>query len=177
MAAIEALDLGARGPDGSLMARVRDAFLFSLYAAGVRFGDVARLRRRNVVEDDGVLRLSYAAGKTGKRTSVLLLEPAVAVLAPYLVREDGPQRTGRLPVPDPGRAPQRRPYDLTTPEGEYAAVSSQNALHNKYLKEIAELAGSGATCRSTSPGTRSRISPAADGWSIYQIKQALQHCR
>ena len=54
--AIERVDLGGRGPNASLAARARDAFLFSFYAAGVRFTDVALMRRSNVTVvqgDDG----------------------------------------------------------------------------------------------------------------------------
>lgn len=176
LAAVEALDLGGRGPEAPLVARVRDAFLFALYAAGVRFGDVARLRARNVVEDGGALRLSYAAGKTGKRTSVLLPGPAVAVLAPYLVGPDGePKGPDAFLFPILDARPNGRPYDLSTPEGEYAAVSSQNALHNKYLKEVAERAG--VRCTLSFHVARHSFADLARrrGWSVYDIKQALRH--
>jgi len=176
LAAIETLDLGACGPSGALIARVRDAFLFSLYAAGARFADVARLRRENVVKDEEALRLSYAAGKTGKRTSVLLPEPAVAVLAPYLIGADGsPKAENDLLFPILDARPNGRAYDLTTPEGEHSAISSQNALHNKYLKEIAKLAG--VRCNLSFHVARHSFADLARrrGWSVYDIKQALRH--
>ena len=62
--AIEALDLGVAGPKGAGLAKVRDWFLFSLYAQGMRFSDVVQLRRSDVVrteageDDDGELYLT-----------------------------------------------------------------------------------------------------------------------
>lgn len=176
LAAIEALDLGERGPGGSMLSRVRDVFLFALYASGTRFGDVARLRRRNVVEEDGALRLGFTAGKTGKRSGLLLPEPAVAVLAPYLVGVDGEAKgpdNFLFPILDAG--PSGKPYDLSTPKGEHAAVSSQNAVHNKYLKEIARRAG--IQCVLTMHVARHSFADLARrrGWSVYDISKALRH--
>lgn len=176
---IEALDLGERGPAGTLTARVRDAFLFALYAAGVRFGDLARLRVGDVQRaagGEGALRLAYTAGKTGKRTSASLVGPAVRIVAPYLVRPDGtPKDAGDLlfPILDGGQG--GAAYDLSTPRGMDRAVASQNALHNKTLKRIGAL----AEVRSTLSMHVARHSFAdlarRDGWSVYDVKQALRH--
>lgn len=186
---IEALDLGERGPAGPLASRVRDAFLLALYAAGVRFGDLARLRVRDVQPDGrpaeaggGGLRLAYTAGKTGKRTSAPLVAPAARLVAPYLLRPDGTPKGPAdylLPIldgaPDETRGAVRKPYDLSTPRGMDRAVASQNALHNKALKRI----GTAAGVRSSLSMHVARHSFAdlarRDGWSVYDIKQALRH--
>lgn len=176
LAAIESLDLGERGPNGTLLARVRDTFLFALYASGTRFGDVARLRRRDITEEDGGLRLGFTAGKTGKRSGVLLPEPAVAVLAPYLVHADGtPKAPDDFLFPILSTGPAGKPYDLATPKGMHAAVSSQNTVHNKYLKEIARLAE--VRCTLTMHVARHSFADLARrrGWSLYDISKALRH--
>ena len=190
IADIEALDLGARGPGGTLPARVRDAFLFALYAAGVRFGDLARLRVQDVQPDgQGGHRVAYTAGKTGKRTSAPLVPAAVRIAEPYLLRLDGSTKAPAdwlFPIlggaPDLSRGKRRRTdadgateYDLTTARGMDAAVGSQNALHNRVLKQI----GTAAGVRSTLSMHVARHSFAdlarRGGWSVYDVKQALRH--
>ena len=170
LAAIETLDLGRGGPDGPLVARVRDYFLFSLYAAGVRFGDVARFRRSAVVEDGDSVRLAYTAGKTGKRAGVMLPEPAVRILRPYLVGADGKPKG-----PEDFLFPILDGYDLSTPRKEHAAVSAQNALANKYLKRVAERAG--VRCNLSFHVARHSFADLARrrGWNVYDISKALRH--
>ncbi len=174
-----ALDLGARGPSGTLNARVRDAFLFALYGAGVRFGDLARLRMRDLQpasDGSGAVRLAYTAGKTGKRTSARLVEPAMLILAPYLVQADGSPKVPDdylLPILD--GVPSGTKYDLSTPRGMDRAVASQNTIYNKTLKRIAKLAGLPAKL-STHVARHSFADLARrDGWSVYDVKQALRH--
>ncbi|WP_412067533.1 hypothetical protein [Rubrivirga sp. IMCC43871] len=90
--ALERLDLGHGGPGASLEARTRDVFLFSLYAAGVRFGDVAGLRCGDVTPDpdaEGTLRLSYRMGKTKKRVAVPLIPQAAAIARAYSTDASG----------------------------------------------------------------------------------------
>ena len=174
-----ALDLGPRGPSGSLAARVRDVFLFALYGAGIRFGDLTRLRMRDLQpasDGSGAVRLAYTAGKTGKRTSAPLVEPAMLILAPYLVQADGSPKAPNdylLPILDgvPGGAE----YDLSTPRGMDRAVASQNALHNKTLKRIAKLADLPPTLSMHVARHSFADLARRDGWSVYDVKQALRH--
>jgi len=52
---------------------VLDAFLWSSFSCGMRFGDVCRLTYQNLkFEDDTDLRLTYTMSKTNKRVSVIL---------------------------------------------------------------------------------------------------------
>lgn len=191
IAAVEALDLGPRGPSGSLDARVRDAFLFALYATGVRFGDLARLRVRDVQTTEAtpasngaagrgpVLRLAYIAGKTGKLTSTLLVAQAVRIVLPYLVTADGTPRDGNdYLFPILVSATGRSAYDLSTPRGMDRAIASQNALHNKALKRIGAAAGIDAKGSGLSMHVaRHSFADLArrGGWSVYDVKQALRH--
>ena len=132
--ALEAVDLGGRGPGAPLVARVRDAFLFSFYGAGVRFTDVALMRRSNVavVEGEGggpQAVVSYVMGKTGKPTTVRMDPAAVPIVRAYLARAaDGD---------DPYLFPFLDGYDVSTPEGLVKASGSQNVVVNKYLKKVA----------------------------------------
>lgn len=178
---LEALDLGEAGPGGSLDARVRDAFLFSLYAAGIRFGDLVRLHRGDLTAipaGDGppVLRLAYTASKTGKRTSVLVAPPAARLVAPYLVHADGRDKEpGEFLFPVLVDADGRPRYDLSTPRGFDRAVSSQNALFNKTLKRL----GAAASIEATLSMHVARHSFAdlarRRGWGLHDIRQALRH--
>ncbi|MEO0556674.1 MAG: site-specific integrase [Bacteroidota bacterium] len=140
--ALESLELGEGGPGGSLLRRVRDLFLFSFYGAGIRFGDVAEMRRGNVdmPEDGSPARLSYTMSKTGKRQALLLLPQAVEIARPYLDHPDGKPK-----APEAFLFPVLDGYDLSTESQRVNAIGSQNALANKYLKELARRAGEGKT--------------------------------
>lgn len=174
VAAIEALDLGPAGPGGSGLAKVRDWFLFSLYAQGARFADVMQLRRSNVVrhaEGDVVTyRLRYTMGKTGKMNDVLLIPQALAILDPYLTRE-APEEQGD----DPYLFDALDRYDTSTPEGLHNALGSRNAYANRLLKEIASRAE--IDSRVSFHVARHSFADLARraGWSVYDVSRALRH--
>lgn len=58
---------------------IRNAFLFSLYNAGIRIGDLLQLKWANIKEG----RLEYSMGKTDKIRSILLLPQALKILKYY----------------------------------------------------------------------------------------------
>ena len=173
--ALEALSLGLGGPDGSALRRTRDLFLFSLYGAGVRFGDVAEMTRGAIRETETPPVLSYTMGKTRKRQTVLLLPQSIEIIRPYLVKADGsPKAPGDLlfPLLDG--------YDLSTAAGRVNAIGSQNALANKYLKELAARAKRGGTempSRLTFHVARHSFADLARraGWNVYDISKAPGH--
>lgn len=170
VAALAALDL----PDPYRRA-VRDAFLFSLYAAGVRFADMAGLRVANVraetnEDGQGRLRLVYLMGKNQKLVDVALAAPAAALIGDYLDREDGaPKEPGDLLFPFLGG------YDLSTPEGYRKARGSQNALYNRTLKSLA--AEAEVKQRLTSHVARHTFADLArrEGWDTYYVSKSLNH--
>ena len=82
IAAVTEID-GAPIADGSALAIARDAFAFSFYGGGVRFSDVATLRRGDVRDDDGTPRLTYRMLKTGTLVDLPLPPPAVAIAERY----------------------------------------------------------------------------------------------
>ena len=133
--ALEEVDLGERGPGGTLAARVRDYFLFSFYSAGARFTDVALMRWSNVtvVEGEGGagVVVSYVMGKTQKRQTVRADPRAVPIVDAYLCRGASGDDPLLFPMLDQDK------YDLSDPEGLVKASNSQNVVVNKYLKAVA----------------------------------------
>ena len=176
--AIERLDLGPNGAGASLDARTRDAFLFSLYAAGIRFGDVAGLRCGDVTQDpdaEGALRLTYRMGKTKKRVAVRLIPQAAAIARAYATDADGAPKP-----PDAFLFGMLDGYDLSTPKGMLSAVASQNALTNKYLKRVAKLAATEEVPMPAKLSFHIARHSFADlarkaGWDVYAISKALGH--
>lgn len=125
------------GPEDGLLNRVREWWMFAFYAGGMRFSDVATLRRRHLVmsvDDDGdeEVRVRYRMKKTKDLHAVLLVPEAVAILDRRGWREkDSDERV--FEVLDG--------YDLTTPRSRHSAIGSRNALANKYLNKAAKRAG------------------------------------
>ncbi len=72
---IESLDL----EKDHLINHVRNAFIFSLYNAGIRIGDLLQLKWCNIKEG----RLEYYMGKTGKERSIKILPQAQKILKIY----------------------------------------------------------------------------------------------
>lgn len=159
---LEALDLEEK----SLLALTRDVFLFAFYAAGVRFADVAWMTTGRIVagDDREPDRLTYRMGKTGRHHAVKITPPARKILERYLTKKSGNAFV----------FPLFEGYDLSTPE-RYRAKASQNALCNKYLKQLAEQAGIDKPL--SMHVARHSFADAARtaGWSIYDIQKALGH--
>lgn len=73
---LEALDL----IKDSELYHYRNAWLFSLYNAGIRAGDLMQLRWLNITKEE---RLEYVMDKTGKERSIKLLPQALKILELY----------------------------------------------------------------------------------------------
>ncbi len=139
---IEALSL----EEGSLIWHCRNAFLFSFYCAGVRAGDLLQLRWCNITSDG---RLKYQMGKNHKSRDLVLVEPAQMILK-YYKKEGSKKESYIFPFMD-----ETKPYAYAIDLKERDTlpielkkrllndVSAKNALLNKYLKKIAEMAGIG----------------------------------
>jgi len=134
--AIEDLEL----PEGTLIWHCRNYFLFSYYMAGIRAGDVMQLRWCNVTSEG---RLEYRMGKTNKDRNIKLHSKAMAILLYYRKPENKPTDY-IFPLLD-----NNSPYAKASTEEQKStlstvlivklsdAISSKNALINKYLKKIA----------------------------------------
>lgn len=105
----------------------RDAFLFSFYCAGIRFGDICRLRPSNVRKG----RLEWAMGKVDRGHGVMLVPAAEAILERHA---ESSRVSGFL-------FPFLVETDLRTPDAERRAIGARNSAVNRALKEIAVRAG------------------------------------
>lgn len=170
MKAIEALDLD----EGSALWHTRNYFLFSFYCAGVRWGDLCKLRRSNIVPAKVVVdgkvvefrRLDYRMSKTKKGTPVLLVPQSEAILAHYESESSAPGDWVFPPLSG---------YDTSTAEKMRKAIASQNTTANGHLKELAEMAG--VTTNVSTHIARHSWSDMARrrGFDVYLISQGLGH--
>jgi len=78
MKEIESLE-ALKYPESDIHFHIRNAFLFSLYNAGIRIGDLLQLKWCNIRAG----RLEYNMGKTGKIRSIRLLPQALKILDFY----------------------------------------------------------------------------------------------
>ncbi|NBB84877.1 MAG: tyrosine-type recombinase/integrase [Bacteroidetes bacterium] len=146
----------------------RDAFMLSFYAAGVRFGDVCRLRWKHVEGDlaAGDAHLRYTMSKTGTTKEIPLMPGAREILNRY-----------RPASPDPETYifPLLVGYGIKTARDEVNAISSQNVLVNRALKRMAGQAG--ITKSVSFHIARHSFADLArrKGWSVYDISKALGH--
>ncbi len=107
----------------------RDTFLFSFYNAGIRFGDLARLRWSHVI--DG--RLKYKMSKTGTGKNIMLLAPAKEILEKF--KSDNKAKDSFI-------FPLLNATYLNAKESVIKRkISSMNVIVNKNLKKIAKLTG------------------------------------
>ena len=163
---LEAVDL----EEGSRLWHARCCFLFALYAAGVRFKDVALMERCNVIRgnaDGDGWRVAYHMAKTGAARSVQLLPPALRIVRWYLKRRDGADEPWLFPLLD-GK-------DLSTPEKKHVAVNQQNRRYNRHLKEVAERAGVEAHVSFHVAKHSFANIAQRKGWDVAEISQALGH--
>lgn len=122
----------------------RNYFLFSFYCAGIRAGDVIQLRWCNITSDG---RLHYQMGKNHKVRDLILVPQAKEILALYY-KPEAKQTDYIFPLLDPteqyAKAITQEDKDTMPSELKiklFTQVSAKNAYVNKYLNQLAELAG------------------------------------
>jgi len=156
---IETLDL----PPGSWLDVTRDAFMFSFYNAGIRFGDIARLQWKHII--DG--RLKYNMSKTGTGKNIHLLKPALTILDKY--RPVTPDKEEFLfPILDAG-------LDYSDEVFLKAQISSKNVIVNRNLKILAGLAGIEENVSFHVARHSFADYARTSGMDIYNISKALGH--
>jgi site-specific recombinase XerD len=139
----------------------RNAFLFSYYNAGIRFGDLCTLKWTNLV--DGYL--VYRMAKTDTIKRIKLTKPANEILALYR-KKNTSKDSYIFPL-------------LSSEEGTLLTlkqqIGSRNALVNKHLKQIATMAGIEGNI--TFHVARHSFADFArqSKMSIYDISKALGH--
>lgn len=127
----------------SLLWHSRNYFLFSFYCAGVRAGDLIQLRWCNITEDG---RLHYQMGKNHKDRDLILVSQAKEILSNYYNDEVKPTDYifPLLNASEPyAKAITQEEKDTMPTDLRVKLlnqVSAKNALINKYLKKLADLA-------------------------------------
>ena len=116
-------------PPGSPLAVARDAFLFSFYCAGVRFGDLCRLEWQNVTR--GTLR--YQMAKTGTAKDIEIPTEGREILKRYRTPDSTPTDFV-FPILEAG-------FDYSDPNFVRKRIASKNTLVNGNLKRLAKLIG------------------------------------
>ena len=135
--------------------------MFSYYAAGMRFGDVARLKAPEVSDD----RASYRMLKTGTPVSIPLPPPAVAIAKKHATMADA---RGSYLFPAPGD--ERDGVHLRR------RINSRNAQANTALKRVAKKAGVESVGLSFHVSRHSFADFARrQGGDLYAISKALGH--
>lgn len=161
---LEELDLKR----GSSLWHARNYFMFSFYNAGIRFGDLCLLKRKNI--RDG--RLKYLMSKTRnnsepKYKNIKLLPQAIAILEAYDFLQMSPEHY-LFPIVDTDK-------NLEDPQVFDREKQSRNAIQNRRLKKLAKKAE--ITENLTTHIARHSFANFArkSGMNIYAISKALAH--
>ncbi len=109
--------------ENSKIWHAKNYFLFSFYAMGINFVDIANLKLINFIEG----RLEYTRSKTKKEYSIKLSKPLKRILKPYLKGKNKDDYV--FPIIK----------RIGKPELEYRDIVDQRLKYNRLLKNIAEL--------------------------------------
>ena len=152
----------------STLWHARNYFMFSFYNAGIRFGDLCLLKRKNI--KDG--RLKYLMSKTSSNSepkwkNIKLLPQAIEILKAYRYQDMKPEDY-LFPIVDPSKDYS----DMLTFDRE---KGRKTALQNKRLKRLAKKADIDENL--TTHLARHSFANYArkSGMSIYSISKALAH--
>ena len=153
---------------GSTLWHSRNYFMFSFYNAGIRFGDLCLLKRKNI--KDG--RLKYVMSKTTSNSepkwkNIKLLPQAIEILEAYNYEDKEPEDY-LFPIVDSGK-------NLKDPLTFDREKQSKNAIQNKNLKKLAKKAEISENL--TTHIARHSFANYArkKGMSVYSISKALAH--
>lgn len=97
----------------------RDMFLFSYYARGMSYIDLAHLKKENIKGDT----LTYKRQKTGQELKIRLLPEMIAIIKRYASNS------------------RRRLFPILSDDATYINYESALRLQNKQLKKLGELVG------------------------------------
>lgn len=159
------------------LAETRGLWVLALYAGGMRFSDVATLRRGNVTRSpDGEFRIAYRMKKTKGLPSLPVTGAGAEVLATHW-----DQRGLETAGPDALVFPLLDGYDLSDPKKAFGAVSSQNAMTNERLKAVQKQAEAhlgrafpaALTFHLARHSLALRLLEA--GWDVYDMRVVLAH--
>ncbi|NBB85439.1 MAG: tyrosine-type recombinase/integrase [Bacteroidetes bacterium] len=159
MRSMEELDLTGR------LLLARDAFVFSFYAGGMRFGDVCKVRTDHIIHEEAGTRLVYSMMKTDQRVNLKLPPPAVRIVERHT-------NGSKLLFPF------IRERDLNDPVRLRQRISSANVQLNSAIKEVAEMAGIRKPEEVSFHVARHSYADYArqsSGGDVYAVSKALGH--
>lgn len=133
-----------------------DMYMFSFYCAGIRFGDLCRLKQSNIVEG----RLVYTMNKSTVKRSIMLIEPALKILTRYKQK---------------GFIFKQLTFGLNNID-ESKTISSRNAQANRELKLICAAAEVSKISFHTSRHSFADLAKNK-GMDIHTIKELLGHSK
>lgn len=125
----------------------RNLYLFSMYAAGMRLGDVLMLRWNNIISIRGEARLQYTMSKTGKSVDLILVDEARDILNQYRTK-DSKETDYVFPYLDATAdfarykdycSVMQMPKELH--KKLFTAVNAKEVVVNKQLKKVADMLG------------------------------------
>lgn len=141
----------------------RDIFLFECYT-GLRISDICTLKKEEVLEENGSLRLRKKLGKTKEYLSMKLSKKATSLFNKYVIESD-----------NEFVFPLLKTQQGTIKYNEYSAISSRTALINKTLKLIAKEVGIQKNI-STHIGRHTfSVNSITMGGDIYVLSKILGH--
>jgi len=167
---IEVLDLDP----GTWLWDTRNAFLFSFYSGGIRFGDICCLKWKNITND----RLTYQMNKNNKGFSTQLNDHQKEILSHY----SGNGNEFIFPILDNNR-------DYSDPMELRQDISSKNVIVNKNLKKlIATLNEKVDKKELVAPKINEKVSfhvsrhsfaqyAVESGLDVYELMQTLRHSK
>ncbi|SMO56845.1 site-specific integrase [Fodinibius sediminis] len=165
---IEKLDL----KKSSRLWHTRNYFLFSFYNAGIRVGDLMKLKRENIFISDEEIRLRYLMNKTRTNTkpkwkNIKQLPQAIEILERYNFQDKDPEEY-LFPILDTSK-------NLQDPSVFDRDKQSKTAMMNRDLDDIAGLADIEENV--TTHIARHSFANFArkKGMSLYSISKALAH--
>ncbi|MDG5767383.1 site-specific integrase [Balneolales bacterium ANBcel1] len=151
--------------EGTALWHARNAFLFSFYSGGIRFGDICCLKWKNVREG----RLSYAMNKNGKYFSTVMNDYQKEILLRYSSKEEYPEHY-IFPFLNSHK---KYEDDMALRR----QISSKNYIVNKNLAKIAKQAELDDTF-SFHVSRHSFAQHAVEtGLDVYELMQTLRHTK
>ena len=151
-------------PEKSRIQDARNVFLFCFFNAGVRIGDLLRLKWENITPEG---RLEYQMTKQGGTISTKLRPESLKIIREYQ-KKNSKEANYIFPFLPNGIEEERPAVVLNQ-------ISAKTALINKNLKAIASLAGIKKNL-STHIARHSFANLARkNGVGVYEISQALKH--
>lgn len=167
--------------EGCGLWHTRNCFLLAFYCGGARCGDMVQIRGCFVSKEEDCYRLKYTMDKTDKPKNIVLVPEAVEILKNY-IDIDNPSSSYIFPflndsAPYAWAVTAEQKEALSADENKLLqkAISSSNAILNKNLKSIAQMADINKTISMHVARHSFADLARRNSGSIFDIKSILGH--